>query len=226
MEDKAMLLLLQLSDSAFPVGGFSHSCGLEALLQSNGKQRTDKNFLQSAFVSALENAGSFGVPFVQGAYQAGLVTQDLKSLDRLCQASSPNHIACRASTRQGQSFREVCSFVCTDLDPGVTSALSELPHCHVPVVHGALFSALGFDLDTTLTAFLFGVVRNVVAAAVRLDAVGPMEAQRMQKKLQDMIPDVILRNKWRSADDASVTFPVLDILQNTQDTLFCKLFYS
>ncbi|KAK7490906.1 hypothetical protein BaRGS_00017778 [Batillaria attramentaria] len=179
-----------------------------------------KNFV----VCLLENAGSFNLPFVGEAHAASCDTSQLTALDQLCHVCTANHIANRANTRQGRALVDTASKVFGYDD--VCSLKSTLKHFHYPVVFGAVYGSLGLDLDTTLTAFMSGVIRTSVASAVRLDRIGPIEAQKIVTELQRLIPEIIHRNKTSSAADARVTFPLTDIMQNCHDKLFSKLFYS
>ncbi|MDQ3091969.1 MAG: urease accessory protein UreF, partial [Actinomycetota bacterium] len=63
-----LLPLLQLSDSAFPTGAFSHSLGLETLV-AGGTVR-DGATLQAAIVDHLGATATSDLPALRGAAQA------------------------------------------------------------------------------------------------------------------------------------------------------------
>ncbi|WAR25452.1 UREF-like protein [Mya arenaria] len=220
--DESLLYILQLSDSGFPTGGFSHSGGLEAALKVN--YISEKDSLKTYFNSCLENIGSFMVPFMRDAYRLYGEMESLVRLDRLCEACTPNHVARRASSRQGSSLLDTSQRVFS------VSSLVEvgdnLPCKHLPVVYGVVCASLGVDIHTATVAFIFTGIRTMVASSVRLDLLGPIEAQAVQRELQKEIPAVIERHKQRSSEDACMLFPQADICQNTHDTMFTKLFYS
>ncbi|RUS79132.1 hypothetical protein EGW08_013110 [Elysia chlorotica] len=274
MDQRQLFALLQLTDSAFPIGGFSHSLGLETFTQHYlvSRKKMEPEALLHALICIIENSGSLSLPFVRAAYNVidkhntakdgrqqnppavpkavvnselngqkteslgtkqeaneklSFAAQSLVQLDKLYEACSSNHIAKRASTRQGRSLLEASLYTFPDLARQGMGRLSiELPHCHHAVLHGTIMAGLGLGLEDAVSSFMFGIVRTLVATAVRLDALGAMEAQRVQWKLHEICADVIKRNKSKPVDEACVKFPVLDILQNTQDKLFAKLFYS
>ncbi|XP_064610979.1 uncharacterized protein LOC135475144 [Liolophura sinensis] len=222
MESLKFLTVLQVSDSAFPTGGFSHSGGLEVALKYNYVTTSEK--LEQFLVCSLENAGSFSLPFLTAAFKNCFDVVKVRSLDHLIDVSTTNHVAKRASVRQGRSLLEMCH---RTLDRNNLSSLWEgLSHCHQPVVLGSVCGVIGLPLQATQTMFMFGILRTVVASAVRLDIIGPVQAQLIQHKIQALIPAIIARNEDKEPDAAALAFPHVDVVQNCQDTLYSKLFYS
>lgn len=217
-----LVLLLQISDSVFPTGGFSHSVGVESALKH--QYVSNKSELKECFGYCLENSGSFGLPFVTAGHQSCLDMQRLIAIDNHCDVSTPNHVAKRASTKQGRSMLETCGRAFGN--ETLVTLLNNLPHCHLPVVYGVCCGIMGINLSSTLSTFLFTMLRTTIASTVRLDKIGPQEAQIIQTELQKTIPEVIERYKDRSLDEACITYPAIDIIQNAHDNMFSKLFYS
>ncbi|PVD37003.1 hypothetical protein C0Q70_03996 [Pomacea canaliculata] len=196
--------------------------GLESAVQHHWVQ--SKGDLINFCISVLENAGSLGIPFVQESFKNYADVKHLSRLDQLLHACSANHVACRASTKQGKAMLETASRVF--MDQNISKLLSSLSHCHHAVVFGAICGCLGIAEEIMLATYMSGLARTVMASAVRLDKVGPIEAQKIVASLQKVIPEIIHRLKIRTTQEACITYPVLDILQNCHDRLFCKLFNS
>ncbi|XP_053379456.1 uncharacterized protein LOC123527607 [Mercenaria mercenaria] len=222
MNFDSQISLLQICDSGFPTGGFSHSAGLEAALKTSVIHSKDS--LKDYLLCCLENSGSFILPFLKEAHQQYKDIPALCDLDRLCEACTPNHVAKRASTRQGRSMLDTSVKVFNI--PSLLKLNDSLPCKHLPVVFGAICATLNINLQASSAAFLFTTLRTVLASAVRLDKVGPIEAQTIQTELQQEIPTVIERHKHRKSEDACMIYPHIDIVQNIHDTMFSKLFYS
>ncbi|XP_037513862.1 uncharacterized protein LOC119390342 [Rhipicephalus sanguineus] len=225
-DTNVLLNLLQISDSAFPTGSFAHSAGLEAAYQRGFLTTSEK--VEEFLLASVENVGSFSVPFVREARQLWTDLEAIRALDRLLNASLSNHVANRASTQQGRSLIQTACATYKD------AKLTEVQNWiydgkligHQAVMYGIVCAFLGVPEDQAVMSFLFNSLRTTLAAAVRLGAVGTLEGQRMQFKLQSRIPEIIERHKHRTSDSAANVFPLVDVMQSSHDQLFARMFYS
>jgi urease accessory protein len=74
--------------------------------------------------------------------------------------------------------------------------------------------------------FFFNQLRSVLAAAVRLNIVGPMAAQMLQQRAVTMADKIMVRCESLTLDDLAQTSPLLDLWQGAQDRLYSRLFQS
>ncbi len=229
--DVSDFLLWQLADSAFPTGGFAHSSGLEAAWQ-NGEVR-NRHELVSFVEASLSQLGRASLPFVIAAHaEPGRLVE----FDELCEAFTTNHVANRASRSQGKAFLTAVrrTFLGRDLQVAsaqkTTTAL-ERPEGHAPYSHfapvfGSCMHRLDVPIETTNQLFFFNHLRSVLAAAVRLNIVGPMEAQALQHQLASAAEAVIKKCEFLTLNDIAQTSPLIELWQGTQDRLYSRLFQS
>src|SRR5690349_13973229 len=204
----ADLLLWQLADSAFPTGGFAHSGGIEAAWQHD-EVRTRAE-LASFLEASLQQVGWNALPLVRAAHAE---PDRLAELDELCDAFTSNHVANRASRGQGRAL-----WTAVERIFATTVSLGGPPPCgHLSPVFGATFQRLHVDVDTTARLFAFSHLRGLLAAAVRLNIVGPMEAQAIQFRLGGAVEAICVRAAARTLDDLAQTSPLLEIWQSSQD---------
>ena len=211
-------LLWQLADSAFPTGGFAHSAGLEAAWQ-HGEVR-NRGELLSYVEASLQQLGRAALPFVSTAHDE---PQRLEELDRLCDAFTSNHVANRASRAQGRAFLSAVERIfkvgqASSLSgepmsaskvapsaPAGTGRMPVLPCAHLAPVFGASLRWLDVPRDTALRLFVFNHLRSLIAAAVRLNIVGPMEAQSLQQHLSSPTEALLQRSVHLTLDDLATS---------------------
>jgi urease accessory protein len=224
-------LLWQLADSAFPTGGFAHSGGLEAAWQ-HGEVRNRGELLGFAEAS-LRQVGRAALPFVMAAYAE---PERLAEFDALCDAFTTNHVANRASRAQGKAFLSAVQRVFEEGGHrGEMVAKGEItlkrpkgraPFGHVAPVMGAGLRGLEVSRETAGRLFFFNHLRGIMQAAVRLNIIGPMEAQRLQQQLSATAETVLKRCEGLAVEEMAQTSPLLDLWQGAQDRLYSRLFQS
>jgi len=224
-------LVWQLADSAFPTGGFAHSAGLEAAWQ-HGEVR-NRGELLSFLETNLRQLGRAALPFVTTAHDA---PERLVELDELCDAFLSNHVANRASRLQGRAFLTAAERIFMErglqsvstLQDEITSKRTEVraPFAHFAPVFGASLRELAVPRDTTIRLFFFNHLRGLLAAAVRLNITGPMEAQILQHRLAVLAEEMSARSATCTLDDLAQTAPLLDLWQGAQDRLYSRLFQT
>lgn len=220
-------LLWQLADSAFPTGGFAHSAGLEAAWQ-HGEVRNRIELREWLLVS-LQQVSRAAIPFVNAAQAE---PHRLNELDRLCDAFTTNHVANRASRLQGRALLVAVErvFLERGLQPATSSASREQliapPFAHFAPVFGWVTRRLNVPQAAAVRLLVFMHLRGALAAAVRLNIVGPMEGQALQFQLGTPAEQLVERSLVLTLDDLAQTAPLLELWQSAQDRLYSRLFQS
>ncbi|GBL81255.1 Urease accessory protein F [Araneus ventricosus] len=226
MDDSNLFTILQLCDSAFPTGGFSHSMGTEAATQN--LYINDFESLKIFILSCLENSGSSCIPFVKSACENANNLQQLMHLDSLHNATLLNHVSHRASKQQGKSFLVTSSevFQLPQIEQLRELADNGKIHCHLPVVYGVVCSALKIPARKAAEMYLFNCLRTILASIVRLGKIGTIQAQHLQFGLQNTLDNILTTNWEIDPEESYITYPLTEVLQNSHDTMFSKLFFS
>lgn len=219
-------LVWQLIDSAFPTGGFAHSVGLEAAWQ-HGEVRGRAELLAFAEAS-LDQLGHAALPFATAAYDN---PERLLGLDRLCEVFTTNHVANRASRAQGWALLSAVEriFSMRPASGGGTNGAAKIPapqFAHYAPVFGSCLQRLGVSRELTMRMFCFNHLRGVFAAAVRLNIIGPMEAQALQHQLGPAMTAMLAACESLPPEAVAQTAPLLDLWQGAQDRLYSRLFQS
>lgn len=212
-------LLWQLSDSAFPAGSFGHSGGLETAWQL-GEVRSGAD-LENYLRSSLQQLTRGALPFVLDAHAN---PERFPEFDELCDVFLSNHVANRGSRAMGKSFiiaieRSFCS-------EALTQFRSQSSIGHLAPAFGAIMRLLEVDHSATARLFTFIQLRGLLASAVRLGIVGPLEAQRIQFNLSSVAESTARRSLPFTTNDIAHTAPLLDLWQTAHDRLYSRLFQT
>lgn len=223
--------LWQLADSAFPTGGFAHSHGLEAAWQ-HGEVR-NRTELVSFIEAGLQQTGYATLPFVTAAYDK---PEQLVQFDELCDVFTTNHVANRASRAQGRALLLAVNRIfperearAASLDNSKTELMrpeGRAPFAHYAPIFGGLMRELSVSRQTVLRLFFFNQLRSMLAAAVRLNIIGPMEAQVLQKLAAIKAEEILIHCQSLTLDNLAQTSPLFDLWQGAQDRLYSRLFQS
>ncbi|XP_047076371.1 urease accessory protein F-like [Lolium rigidum] len=217
----------QLLDSILPTGGFAHSYGLEAAMQSRIVNNPED--LRLFLIQAMENVGSLLLPFVYCASKSPDAPTWVK-LDQLLEATLTNEVGRKASTSQGSALLRVAASVFTEIqalqDLRKTFLGSTSVSFHHAPIFGLICGLVGFDSETTQRAYMFVTMRDVISAATRLNLIGPLAASVLQHQVAPDAERMV--QKWRDRDvsEASQTAPLLDALQGCHAYMFSRLFCS
>jgi len=215
-------ILLQLSDSALPTGGFVHSAGLESAFQQGEVQAPGD--LRRFIRDALWLAGHSSLPLASAAHER---PDSLGALDARADTFLSSEVANRASRLQGRAFLDACGRIF----PGEIGALRErarearLRQHFAPVFCSAL-RALDVSLEQTQQLVLSLAARGLLQAAVRLGVVGTHEAQRLLRELSPAMDEVLGRCAGSREMDLAQTAPLADLFGAMHDRLYSRLFQS
>ncbi|HEY5927971.1 MAG TPA: urease accessory UreF family protein [Kofleriaceae bacterium] len=213
-------IVLQLADSAFPTGGFAHSAGLEAMLQT-GELTNVERFCREL----IDQLAHGSLPIAAAVHDD---PTRVAELDAFTRATLWSHVAARASRTQGRALLDVAarSFGHASLvDARARVQRNELDG-HLAPSFGFVTRALGVARDEALATFLHLGVRGALSAAVRLGCSGPSEAQALHHRLHPALEAALARARTFRVEDVAQTAPLVELVQATHDRLYSRLFQS
>jgi urease accessory protein len=221
MNALAFLHGLQLSDSAFPVGAFAYSDGLETAANS-GLVRDAASLAEwmDHFIEAvLIPCEGLALAKCMRALQAG----DLETLQRIDEeltAIRPSSAVRSSSVGVGKRLLSLHAAI----SDGVS--LPPLIEGNAAAAYALVFFHRGISERDAVLAFGYNRLAGIVSAGLRLISIGHQQGQILLTKSIDRLPsaaDRILKN----IDEPLRAFsPILDIQQMNHQYVYSRLFRS
>lgn len=165
-----LLELLQLADSALPIGSAANSYGLETLVEEGFLLPANLDPFFHAYIS---EAGRLEATFVRRAWRG----EDLARLNAEYDARRPARESRESSFKTGRRFASLFA------------AMSgmELPAAHYPIAFGAAGAALRLPEDSVAQSYLQQSVTGLISACQRLMPLGQVAANRLLWNLRPAI---------------------------------------
>lgn len=227
--DNPLLTLLQLCDSNFPSGAFSHSFGLETYIQE--EVVTDKESFGTWLKTYLEKqlVYSDGLAF-RLAYEAldqGRF-EELWSLDQLITVQNPPRESREASRRMGERLIRLGLDLLEIplLEEYLMRVKAKASFGHPSVAFTIIVHHLHISKDEGLLAFLYSSIAALIQNGVRGIPLGQTAGQRLLLEMQPILTQAVQKIQRLDAEDLGMVSPGLEISQMRHERLQVRLFMS
>ncbi|MFJ5671376.1 urease accessory protein UreF [Bacillus safensis] len=224
-----ILSLLQLCDSNFPIGAFSHSYGLETYIQE------DKVYDQATFVQWLHTYVNEQLIYSDGlasrlVYEA-LENEDLQTvwkLDRMLTVQNLPRETREGTQRMGERMLNLIESL---YDIPILSTYRERidqkqSFGHPSIVFTIVGHHLGVPSSTTTLYYLYSAVSNLVQNAVRSIPLGQVAGQKTIQEFQTVLIEATEKIQSLHEEEFGIVSPGLELSQMMHERVNIRIFMS
>ena len=229
MASLSLLHLLHLCDSSLPIGGFSHSAGLETYVQE-GIVSDKKSAIEFVSLQLFQNIFFTDAAFVSMAYDAACnddMTEILR-LDELCTAVKLPEEMRMASNKLGLRLLKIfqVNSGAILIDQYSSQIDSHNAFGHYCIAVGLISRTLNIEKKDALAGFYYNAANGFVTNAVKLIPLGQQDGQAILMSLFPLINELAKRSL--NPDEKMIGFCCagFDIRSMQHEQLYSRLYMS
>lgn len=224
--------LLHTTDSAYPIGGFAHSGGLEGMVALDEIRSAEdlRRFMHEEVAATL---GNVELPLLYQSWLAA-TADDTGVLVQLDQVSEAVRFAAeqrQASRRLGlQRWSLIGKLHGPKLDDEQRAMLDRLgaglPYKHLCIVAGVEAALLNLPVTAAMMALSHQTVMMVAQAAMKIMRIGQTSVQALVAEMVSLQPALIAHAQSLDLDDVGACLPRLDVATAWHETANARMFLS
>jgi urease accessory protein len=235
LDNLQFLRLLQLADSALPIGATAHSFGLETLTI---EEHLETPQLEAFLTEYIRETGGLEAAFCRLAHRLFVQDNEDKAslgdnwgaLNARLDAYKTARESRVASITLGRRLLQLVASL-TDhaaLTIALQQAKGQSGTCHYCAAFGLVGATLEIDEDTTVLAYLHQSLAGLISACQRLLPLGQSQAVAMLWRLKAILLEVATASEALALhpEDIAVFTPLLDLGSMRHPYLMTRLFIS
>lgn len=227
MLDPALLSLLQLASPALPVGAYSYSEGLEALVEAdrlNNAEALHHWIAQELYCGAVRLETAVMLRGYQAAIAANSV--ELITWNHWLSAARETEELRSQSWQMGRSLLRLF----LDLQPAFAQSPGAIAlyedNCHFAIAFAVVAAAWQIESRSAVLGYLYSWSANLVNAGVKLIPLGQTAGQQLLIQLQPILASATETILGLADDDLSSCGWGLALASMTHETQYSRLFRS
>jgi len=225
----SLIEILHITDPTLPIGGFSHSNGLETYVQQ--KLVKNASSTQDFVESMLKNNYKYNDALaVKLAYEFTVQNNldEILKLDNECHALKAPLEVREGSQKLGTRLIKIYAKLLGDpfLNQINDHIEKKKMQGHYSVIYGIITALLKIDTEKAVCGFLYNAAVAMVTNAVKLVPLGQTDGQQIIYNVQGLIEDLTLEIMEVERELHGVCNTALDIKCMQHEHLYSRLYMS
>ncbi|MEI2362669.1 urease accessory protein UreF [Priestia megaterium] len=225
----SLLSLIQLCDSNFPSGAFSHSFGFETYIQR------DQIYNTETFQEALRTYLDVQLTYTDGlacrlAYEYAAHDQfnEIMRVDHELYALALSKETREGTRRVGQRMLKLCLelFQGSYLEKYMSEVKAKKAYGHPAVVFALASLQLNITKEEAILSHLYASISSLIQNAVRGIPIGQTDGQKTLVLFQPLLQHALQHISQADQEEFGAVTPGLEIAQMQHEQLHVRLFMS
>lgn len=229
INDIRQFYLLQVNDALFPVGGYSHSQGLETYIQK-GIVRDEKSAARYLLQKLKWNVAYTDLLAVKLAFEAALErkAEELDRLEEVLEASRIPMEQREAVRKMGSRFAKTMMGISIE-ESGIFAQYIErrkgksISHS---CVYGVFCAAVGLEEQQVLAHYLYAQTSAMVTNCVKTIPLSQSTGQKLLTGCYPVFQEILEEISHCTMEDLAISAPGFDIRGMQHEKLYSRLYMS
>ncbi len=228
MNGRKKLLLLQITDSAFPIGAYSHSFGLETYIQKGLIQTREDawRYIRQNIRGPLTYTELLGMRLAYQAAADGDWENVKKTEEYLLAARSPRELR-EGSGKLSARFIGTAGHLLGPEEREVFSCYEKAGGAHMlNTAYGVFCAAAAIELEEALTCYLYSQVSAMTVNCVKTVPLSQTDGQQLLAAAHPLMEEAVGRAMAADSEFLGLSMPGFDIRCMQHEALYSRLYMS